>query len=285
MRRPGAGGSPVVRGVAYVWAAALVCVVAWPGPVRAQPVEDLASVLRIDDLMGLVREEGLRNAAEILPKTASGTVSDPILRAAVDVFDPVGMQADMREALELRMSPAQMRDAVAFFSAPAGRNLIELELSARRAIMDPQIEEIARAAWQERSGREDDALVDAIRRFVRINDLITRNAGATMVARYEYLQGLAEGGGKVIDEDAALMEIWAHEPEVVKETESWLMGYLLLAYGPVPVADIEAYNEFSLDPAGEALNDAIFAGFETSYRRIARALGRIAGEAGAARDL
>ncbi len=250
----------------------------------AEPMDDLVDALRIDDLMKIVRDEGLANAADILPRAPSGEISDSVMQAAIDTFDAETMQAEMRAALAAHLDTDKMAEVTAFFRSEAGKTLVNMELSARRAIMDSDIEEVARSNWENR--REDkDAHIEAIRRYAQVNDLVERNTAGAMIARYEFLQGLAYGSGKAIDEDAALADIWEREREILVDTESWLMGYLLLAYGPVPTDAVKAYTTFSLRPAGEALNLALFDGFEVTYRRISYELGRLAGQAATARDL
>ena len=64
------------------------------------------------------------------------------------------------------------------------------------------------------------------------------------------------------------------EPEIRAETEGWLFAYLHLAYGPLPVDDLETYLAFSRTDAGKALNAALFDGYEAMYRDISYALGR-----------
>lgn len=264
------------------------CVLTWAlacgGALRADGLDALFTALRMSETLETLRDEGVGDAESILPKTSDGVIADLHLQQVEAAFDLALMERDMRDALEEYLDPEMTIRAVEFFESDVGQSLISLELSARRAIMDEEIESLAMATWEKRAAENDPHII-AIRKFVRVNDLVNLNAAGTMVARYEYMHGLATGSGTPIDEDALLADIWDSEDSIVEETESWLTAYLLLAYGSVPTSDIDAYTAFSREASGQALNFAIFHGFETSYRRISFELGRISGHAAAAGDL
>ena len=129
--------------------------------------------------------------------------------------------------------------------------MIGLELSARRALLDPDVE----AASQDRVTRMGDAgdpRIALIGRFVEANDLVESNVMGALNASYAFYTGLNEGGalGDEMAEDEILSDVWAQEPDVRTETGDWVYSFLVLAYQPLSDADLEAYIGFSRTAAG-----------------------------------
>jgi hypothetical protein len=148
-----------------------------------------------------------------------------------------------------------------------------METAARRAMNLAEVEAAAVAAYVDLRA-EPDARLELIDRFVEVNDLADRNISAAMTASLQFSRGLNDGRFFERNEADILADVWAQEPEIRRDTEQWLYGYLLLAYQPLPLEDLEAYVAFSRTGPGEAMNAALFAGFEHMYNDISYALGR-----------
>jgi len=58
-----------------------------------------------------------------------------------------------------------------------------------------------------------------------------------------------------------------------------------LAYSPLTEAEMESYIRFWESPAGQRLNAALFAAFDTVFRDVSQDLGRAAGIAMQGRDI
>ncbi|MEM8728576.1 MAG: hypothetical protein AAGF79_01565, partial [Pseudomonadota bacterium] len=194
------------------------------------------------------------------------------------------IETELQSEIADLMPPDQLAEAITFFESPAGVALVELELVARAAISDDDVESLARAEWAARAD-SDDPQVALIRSFAEVNGLLERNTTATMTARYHFMRGLNEGAGRPVSDDEILAQIWAREPQIRADTEGWLMGYLLLAYGPSKLDDLRAYVAFSKSPPGQALNAALFDGFDVAYGRISYGLGLVTGQASMQQDL
>ncbi|MBB93863.1 MAG: hypothetical protein CML68_04560 [Rhodobacteraceae bacterium] len=256
----------------------------WPGLGAAGPVDDLTGALRLPELAMLMRAEGVEDANALVADPATGRVPQGDMARLETIFDPEQIQQELRLALAEGLSPEDIAASVDFFDSPAGQALVELELVARSAMVDEDIEEIVRAEWAARRD-EDSTQVRLIRRFAQVNDLVERNVTATLTARYHYLRGLAEGAGNPYDDAQILSRVWSDEPAIREDTEGWLMGYLLLAYGPADPGHLQAYVDFSRTPAGQAVNVALFEGFDVTYGRISYGLGLVTGRATLAQDL
>jgi hypothetical protein len=161
---------------------------------------------------------------------------------------------------------------VAFFDSAEGRRIVELEVSARRAMMEDAVEDAARADYLQRVGEGDDRLA-LVEQFVDANDLIEANVVGALNSNYMFYRGLVEGGALEMSEAEMLDDVWSQEDETRGDTREWLYGFLLLAYGPLEDATLEAYVALSVTPEGRAMNRALFAGFDRMYAEISYALG------------
>ncbi len=112
-----------------------------------------------------------------------------------------------------------------------------------------------------------------IDRYVEANNLLEQNVAGAVSFNYFLYRGMVDGGALEMDEDSILAEIRYDEPETRLETETWLYSFLLMAYRPLSNQELEASLAFSLSDAGQALNLALFRGFEMAYRDIFYALG------------
>ncbi|MGR3802322.1 hypothetical protein [Marinibacterium profundimaris] len=272
-------GLPALLALALTFLVALAPRVAADGPAQA-----LTDALRLEELAGLIRAEGLADAGTFVPPGPSGKTSDDTLARIEALFNPAMIRAEMQAALAAGMErDAQIR-AMNFFDAPRGKSLVRMELDARAAISDPDVEAIARSDWAMRQD-DSDQTIQLLKRFAEVNSLVERNTASTMTARYHFLCGLAVGAGGIPDEDAILSQVWSRQDMIRADTENWLMGYLMMAYAPADDADLKAYVAFSETPAGQAMNAALFDGFEAAYARISYGLGLIAGQATLGQEL
>lgn len=256
-------------------AAIIVCVLA-AAPVRLSADASLIrlyDLLAMDDYIEIARAEGLADAEdlsrEMLGRPADAGLLDQISR----VYDLARMKETVLAPLS-DLEDAEVEAAIAYFQTDAAVQITELEVAARRAMSDDEVEQSARRAWVE-ADRERPRLVAQINEMSEVNDLVERNVAGALNSNLRYFQGLADGDGLDMTEDEILIEVWAQEPEIRAETEAWLGGYFLLAYDPLEAEALEAYVDFWRSDAGQALNTAIFAGFNQVYDDVSYATGRI----------
>ncbi|MFN3526495.1 MAG: hypothetical protein ACK4YU_10430, partial [Paracoccus sp. (in: a-proteobacteria)] len=148
------------------------------------------------------------------------------------------------------------------------------ENSARRAMLDPEIEDAARSAFARADG-QDAPRARLIRRLIDEADLIAPNVATGMNASVAFSQGFAEGGGfdMAPTPDEMLAEAWAQQDEIAFEAEAWMQAFLMLAYSPLSDAEIEAYIAFATSAEGRALADLLFAGFDAVFVQTSREMG------------
>ena len=250
-------------------------------PLRAETpdkIERLIRVLGVPEIIDVMREEGIRYGEQIgtamFPARADGEWRNLVDR----IHDADWMLETVRTGMAEALEGEDPEPIIEFFESPLGQEIVALEISARRALLDPVVEEANKAHLEEMRARNDPRL-DLIRRFIETNELVEFNVAGTMNSDYAFYLGLNDGGAydEPITEDEILSEIWSGEEEVRKDTEDWMYAYLTMAYSPLTGAQLSDYIEFSATPAGRQLNAALFAGFDDMFAKITYRLGRAAG--------
>ena len=266
------------------------------GPVRAQaapvtpetvPVADKADmlfqVLLLDDMVSVLRREGLDYGVtlqrDLFPEGGTGWQGQVSV-----IYDQTRLAAEFKGSLRKEIPAEHLDDLLDFFTSELGRQVTQLELSAREALLDDALEQAA-------DEMRDDMLadhpprLDQLQRFIEVNDLTEANVASALNANLAFYQGLNRGGGfpDPLSEADILRDVWTQEPAIRKETGQWLLSFLGLAYQPLSAADLEAYIAFSETPAGQMLNRAQFAAFDALFADVSQRLGvaaagHIAGE-------
>lgn len=240
----------------------------------------LSRALLIPESMEILREEGLANGADLgreMPRGGQGSLWQHALRSA---YDPSRMLVlfDRAFATALDGDPQTVRAATAFFTAEPARRALMLELSARRALLDDDVEAAAAQAYGQvaRENPDRQALID---RFVAANDLIELNVAGALNANLAFLRGVAEVSGDALGMTEADMLAQVGEAEAATRAEmiGWLLPFLVLAYQPMTDADLASYIAFSETREGRRLNAAMFAAFDAMFADISRDLGRAYG--------
>lgn len=254
------------------------------GPVRAETSDKVLDALNLDGLLRIMRTEGLEYGRDMAldmfgrPDVARWSTQ------VSDIYDIARMETLIRRAFEEALDAEQTRPLHGFLTSEEGARIIGLELSAREAMVDPDTEEAARAAFRAIDG-EDQQTLRQIEAFIRANDLIEANVAGAMNASYQFYRGLADGGALALTESEMLADVWSQEEETRDDTREWLFAFLLLAYSPLEAEVLDDYVAFSSSPPGRALNGALFAAFNEMYDSISYALGLAAAGQMTAQDL
>lgn len=237
-------------------------------------LDSLFEALGTAELMDILRVEGLQQSDEIresmFPERADGWNT-----IVSSIYDTRRMEVEFREAFDAELAESDVTPLLEFFASDLGAEIISLEIAARHALLDEDVEEAAKEAFLRLPDR-DVARADAIAAFVETNDLIELNVAGALNASLAFYRGLADGGSFDLTEDVILQDVWAQEPEIRQETTQWMLPYLALAYEPLGDDDLAAYQALSTSEAGKDLNRALFAGFDVVFNRISYSLGSAA---------
>lgn len=262
----------------------IACLV--PLPALGERIDALYEALGLSEAIAIISEEGAALGAEIESELFPGRGGDRWKAEIARVHDPAAMEADLRAGLDAELAGVDLAPAEAFFGSDVGRRIIRLENSARRAMLDAEVEE-AGVEILEDMIRSRDPRLDALKEFAEINELVELNVAGALNSNYAFYVGFAEGGafGDALDEGDLLADVWAQEEAVRSETEEWVFSLLATAYGPLADEELDAYIAFSRTSAGQATNLALFAAFDGMYSRLSRNLGLAAARFFVEKDL
>lgn len=237
----------------------------------AEPVNDLYDAMRLDAMLDVMREEGIAYGDELAEQMLPGRAAQwPDLIS--EIYDTERMGDIVETKFTQALSDTDVTPLLKFFTSEAGERIVQLELDARRAMIDTYVEENARAAFREAD--PDDARQAQLARFIDANDLLESNVSSALNASLRFYTGLVDGGAFTMSESEILSDVWAQEAETRSDTQEWLYGFLMLAYEPLPDPALEHYIHLSQTEPGRDLNRALFEAFGAAYDEISYALGR-----------
>ena len=253
---------------------------------QGQPAPGLYEVLQLDDVIAVLREEGIAGAREIV--AGLGSTGAGWSATVVRIYDPERMRLVLRQELTQAMvgQPEATARAMAFFGSALGVQVLGLETGARRTLLDPEAEEAAKLRWNDMVA-QGDPRVPLIRRLAEVNDLVEGNVVGTMNSGLWFYRGLAATGGPFADmtEDEMLDLARGKEGENRAKAEDWLFPFLALAYVALSEDDLRAYIAYSDTPEGQVMNTALFAAFNDLFNKISYDLGLAVGREMAGQDI
>lgn len=237
----------------------------------------LLEALRVQELMEIMYEEGVAYADELEEELFPRQGGLGWQTAVGTIYDPQAMYREFSEAFDATMAREDAEVLTEFFLSDRGRRIVGLELDARRAFLDPTIEDAAIQAF-ETAREEGGPFVDALDAFVEVNDLVESNVTGALNSNFAFYQGLNDGGAfpRRMSEGEILADIWSQEGDLRADSIEWVYAYLSLAYSPLDAGDLDLYTALSDSDAGQALNAALFAGFDRVFVRVSRELGEAA---------
>ena len=233
----------------------------------------LMDALRIPEVVAILRAEGFAYAQDLDQDMLDGQGGAFWQEQIRGIYDSERITEQLRQSLEQGLEPDEVEAALAFFSSEQGALIVSLENAARQAMSDPDVETAARDVYASLKGSED-PLLRLVTRYIEDNDLLERNVTGSMSANFQFYKGLSDGRFSEQSEAQILEEVWSQQDSIREDTEYWLNGFLLMAYQPLPLETMQLYVDYSASDAGQALNAALFDGFEGIYRDISYALGR-----------
>lgn len=280
--------SIILRGAALC----LALILALPASAGDGRLDRLAELLRVPEVMEIMRDEGLAHGRDIgqslLGDRVRGDSARRWERMLDQIYDLDLMRARFDAVLARHLDPDNplVDEIIAFFDSPRGRALTALELAARRAMSDDEAEAQAAGLFAELDAADDPRL-GPIRSFARTNQLVDLNVTGALNASYAFYKGLVESGAPDFDTPEAdiLADVWQQEAEIRAEMEAWVFAFLTLAYLPADPEDLAVYVAFSESEAGQALNLALFAAFDAMFVEVSQALGMAAGQMGLGEDI
>ncbi len=252
-------------------------------PQTSQSLDRLFSVMAMPELIQVMRQEGLQYGAELgqemLP--SPGRQWSSLLDK---IYDSDAMLASAQMAFADSFGDADPTPLIEFFESETGKLFVTSELKARRMFLSAEIEDAARESFRLMDGLGNPRET-AIGAYISANQLIEFNVAGAMNSNFAFYLGLVEGEVMAMTESEILADVWSQEEMIRQDTREWMYAFLLTAYEPLSIAQIEEYTSLSRTPAGQALNQALFDGFDRMYRDQSQALGLAIGASMLGQDL
>jgi len=273
---------PLSRGL---WSVLVLALTLWAAPLRAEAAQ-LARLLQTDALFEILAREGAVYGEELAGELFE-VGSDPAWRAQVAAInDPARLRPLFDAAFAAALQGAPTGPITAFLDGDLGHRVVTLEIEARRALLDPAVDDRARALF-ETALAGDDPRAAAVLEFITAADLLEPNVAGGLNANLAFYRALVAGGGfpYAVSEQDMLADVRAQEPEVRAEMQGWLGAYLFMAYGPLSDAELQAYRGFAASQAGRQLTLALFAGFDIVFQRVSWDLGAATAQRLSGQDL
>ncbi|WP_293450415.1 DUF2059 domain-containing protein [Planktotalea sp.] len=250
----------------------------------SEATDRLLTTLGMERMVTLMQQEGRAYGVELGDEMLPGGNSDSWAALVARIYDTDAMQTSVRRGFGAALEGVDLTPLEQFFATPEGRTIVNLELSAREAMMDSAIEEAAKEQARAYEMARDDAFV-LVDEFVKAGDLLEANVVGALNSNIQFYRGLVDGGAFELTEDEILTDVWAQEDETRSETRDWLYGFLIMAYAPLELGQLETYTLLTETKEGAALTAALFEGFDSMYSDISYALGLAAARAMKAEEI
>ncbi len=246
----------------------------WAQPTDQVKADQLLEALGMPEMIEIMREEGLAYGETLAVDMLPGGPSEQWDMAVSAIYDTQTMYEEVRGAFAEAIAGDDIDAMLAFFTSQPGEKIVDLEVSARRALLDDAVEEASKESAAI-AMMDETARYLMVKEFVEVNDLIEANVVGSLNSSYAFYTGLIDGGAMPagVTAETALQDVWAQEPDVRSDTTEWVYSFLLMAYQPLSDAELEAYIAFSKTEAGQDMSDALFAAFDGMFEDISRGLG------------
>lgn len=242
-------------------------------------IERYFAALAMDEVFEILREEGTEAGMDIAEEDEAITAS-PAWRARLGrIYQVERMDAVFRGAMLDSTDLQDSEAAVAFFESDLGQQIVRIELDARKALNNEELEKVVRGRVTDLRNEDPDrvALYDS---FIAVNDLIESNVMGALNSNLAFYRGMAtsDNYAEAMTESFMISTVWGQEPEIRQDMEDWTINFSVLAYGSLSAEDMQAYIDISETDAGQKLNAALFAGFDAVFEMQSFELGRAMAE-------
>ena len=251
---------------------------------RPAVASDLSDAFLLPELFDIMAEEGrasmLADGATPLQGSALRAFQDDV--AAIYTADRMLAAFLTEMEKELSSRPDVRADALDFAATDAGKQILQLEIAARQALLEDEIDEMARMTLLEaREAARDSAMaarLDLVRQRIDANDLIELNVSLGLNTSFAYYRGMmAENAVQGLSADMLLQLVWAQEPAIRADIEDWIESYFLMAYQPLSTDEMEAFVAYVATPLAQDFNRAMFRAFDTVFSEISLQVGHALG--------
>lgn len=255
-------------------------VAALPSFGAAQSLSDaeFLDLIGIERLVGVMSLEGIADG-QGLPEEAFGVLpGDGWGETLAEIYDADTMRAATEAAFMDAFEPRHRDEVEEFVASDAWQNAIDLEVAARMALLDPEVEEMV-FDNADRDSIRDGTRARKIRRLIREAEMLDYNVESNLNSMLAFYLGLGDGGfGLELSEDDLYAMILSEQEGMEQDIQDWLFAVLMMAYDPLSNRHLDQQIAFWQTTEGAAFNAALFRAFDVLFSDLSYELGKAAAQ-------
>ena len=160
---------------------------------KADVISNLYDALHMDRINEIIRLEGIQDAEGTGEAYLPPNSVDRFVAQAKSVYQLEAMERDFKRLLTQNLSIPDANKILFFYQKPLGKVASELEVSARIAISDAHIEEIAKIKLKE-AVKSKNKRLDEIESVIRTLELVEQNLIGAYAAQFAFMYELSKLG-------------------------------------------------------------------------------------------
>ena len=251
---------------------------------KADVISDLYDALHMDRINEIIRLEGIQDAEGTGEAYLPPNSVDRFVAQAKSVYQLERMERDFKRLLTQNLSIPDANKILLFYQKPLGKVASELEVSARIAISDAHIEEMAKIKLKE-AVKSKNKRLDEIESVIRTLELVEQNLIGAYAAQFAFMYELSKLGVIELSKQEMIDLITNDEEKLKSEILEWLMAFSHMAYMPMSDKEFSDYSDFSKSELGIVLNKALFSVYNEMAKDQSQRLASILGEFMKSEDL
>ncbi|MEM7473229.1 MAG: hypothetical protein AAF340_17910 [Pseudomonadota bacterium] len=234
--------------------------------------------LQLGEMFEILRDEGMEAAEELARDDEAISPSSAWTSRIERIYDVERMEALFEAALLSSENFELSDEALAFFESTLGKRIVEVEIYARKSLVDEAVEEAVREQAKSLKESEPDR-VAAYQEFIDVNGFIDNNLAGALNSNLAFYRGLASHPEfRTMDESTMFEQVYQQAEEIRRDMVDWTMNFSVLAYSVLSLDEMQNYIDSSETKSGQALNSALFAGFDEVFEYHSYELGRAMAE-------
>lgn len=250
----------------------------------ADVYQDLYDAMYLDDIAEIMQDEGGDYVDSIGISYLEGRSLDRYKEQGHKLYDLAGLQTGLLNGLREELDADVAAQVLEFYETEAGQIAAKLEVSARRAISDQAVEDMAEAMVQEARSTQPERIADLLK-FIQDLDLVQKNLEGSFNSQFAFLSEISTVRQFGLDEQTILGLLAEGQSETERNIKQWLMAFTFMAYQPLTDKQFNAYLGMQRSDIGQDLNTALFTVFHDIDTQISRDLGKIVARLLTSQDL
>ena len=250
----------------------------------ADVYQELYDAIFLDDIAQVMQSEGNEFVQSIGDTYLEGRSLDRYLAQGAELYDLDGLKLGLVDGLRAELDADTAQHVLDFFVTETGVIAAQLEATARVAISDDAVEDMAKSMVLSAQGKDRDRIQELLI-FIDDLDLVQRNFQGSMNGQFAFLRELTRVEQFGLDENAILALLAESQEETKNNIKEWLIAFTYMAYKPLSDGQFDAYLTMQRSEIGLELNDALFDIFQNIDEKISQELGRIVATQLSAQDL